>query len=228
MILNEDWKLKFKDFLNSEEYKHIITTIENDSKKHSIFPARENLFKAFNLCSFKDLKVVIIGQDPYYNRNSYNAPYADGLAFSYSKYNTYNDKIPPSLRNIALEISRDIHNDNVLDPIYDLSFYANQGVLLLNTALTVIENKPGSHIKLWEPFISEVFKVLNTKDNIVYMLWGNYAKKYSKLITNKTCPILYASHPSPLSANQGGWFNKNLFSTCNKILENFKKEKIKW
>jgi uracil-DNA glycosylase len=127
------------------------------------------------------------------------------------------------------EVETDIYNGLNLNQQYNLIEWAKQGVLLLNTALTVEEHKPGSHIKIWKPFTEYVFKILeNEKSNIVYMLWGNESKKYKNLINCNNNYILESGHPSPLSANKGLWFNNKHFSKCNDYLIKQNKYKINW
>ena len=215
--MDDDWLDNLKPFLESKEMDFIFEQIKQT--KGEIWPKSDDCFNAFKYCKWKDVKVVIIGQDPYHDPNT-----AHGLAFSSNKpfY------CPPSLSNILREIEDDIYKGLKLDGDYNLKRWAEQGVLLLNTALTVEEGKPGSHIGIWKPFTEYVFQVLKKKSNIVYMLWGNYAKQYSRYINNNNNLVLTTGHPSPLSANRGYWFKNKHFSKCNNFLKNQQKNEIKW
>ena len=170
------------------------------------------------MCSFGDVKVVIIGQDPYHGEGQ-----ANGLCFAVSE----NVSIPPSLRNIYKEIKSDLDTDCL--PTGDLSRWARQGVLLLNTTLTVRANTPGSHQgKGWEEFTDEVIKKLSDeKEHIVFILWGNYAKKKGKIIDRKKHLVLESAHPSPFSAHSG-FFGCKHFSKTNTYLKKWGKVKIEW
>lgn len=183
-----------------------------------IYPEYHNTFKAFELCPLDKLKVVIIGQDCYHGPNQ-----AIGLCFGVN----ITEKVPPSLRNILKELKNDIGKYNT---DIDLYHWATQGVLLLNSALTVEEKKPGTHMKEWKQFTDNVIKEVSLcKSGIVFCLWGNYAKNKAELIENKDEHlILTATHPSPLSANKGGWFGNNHFSIINDYLNETQGTKIEW
>ena len=195
-----------------------IRYILNDiSKGKKISPSHNNIFKAFEYCSFSSTKVVIFGQDPYFQKDV-----ANGLAFSVEP----NKPLPSSLKNIYKEIESDVgalsNNDGYLKS------WADQGVLLLNSALTVEVGKPGSHSKIgWQDFIFEIVKIINKKQNIVFILWGNDAKKYIKYIDKDINLILSSSHPSPLSSYRGFSGCKH-FSKCNEYLESKNISKINW
>ena len=205
---------------NSKEYfKSLINFVESNYKNKTCYPPINTIFKAFKLCSFNSLKVVILGQDPYHGEAQ-----ADGLSFSVPK----GIKHPPSLINIFKELKTDLNINYPKDG--NLNSWASQGVLLLNSTLTVEENKPGSHQKKgWEVFTNQIIRTIsNNKNNIVFMLWGNYSKTKSKIIDQSRHLILTSGHPSPLSANRGYWFDNKHFSKTNKYLgeKNFKK--INW
>lgn len=180
-----------------------------------VFPFPEFIFNAFKLCSFENTKVVIIGQDPYHGSNQ-----AHGLSFS-----VLTNKLPPSLKNIFKELESDL---NIKRTNGNLTDWAEQGVLLLNSVLTVMKGKPNSHKNIgWETFTDVIIHELNTKkEGLVFILWGNYAQNKAKLVDNKKHFIIKSSHPSPLSANRGGFFGSKPFSKCNKYLGN--ENKIKW
>jgi uracil-DNA glycosylase len=175
-----------------------------------IYPAKDKMFHAFELCSLSSLKVVIIGQDPYHQPGQ-----ANGLAFSVNQ----GVKLPPSLRNIYKEIESDVaakmdyHN-------WDLSYLASQGVLMINSLLSVEEGKPLSHQHLgYDTFFQHLLTFIATLSQpIVFLLWGHHAKQYQSLIDHPSHHLLFAHHPSPLSANRGGWFGCKHFSKTNQWL----------
>jgi uracil-DNA glycosylase len=196
-----------------------LTHIKDNLKKveNKIYPENEKIFNAFNHFDQKDLKVVIIGQDCYHGEGQ-----ANGLCFS------VNDdvKTPPSLRNILNEMNKDL---NIKRTNKDFTDLANQGVLLINSALTVEEGKPGSHLKLWQPYTNYIIDYIskNHKD-IIFVLWGNYAKKKRVIIDLSKHYTIESNHPSPLSANRGGWFNTKPFSQINNKLKELGKKEIIW
>lgn len=192
-----------------------------NDEKAEVFPCPYDLtFNCFNLCHLDKLKVVILGQDPYHaNKNE-----AMGLAFSVPTGTT----VPPSLKNIFKELSNDIPNFTVPEN-GDLTGWSKQGVLLLNTSLTVIQKNPGSHMSLWKPFTSQIIQLIaNNTKNLVFILWGQHAKAYISLIPKEYHLILEASHPSPMSANNGGFFGTRHFSKTNQYLEQHNKLAINW
>lgn len=208
----EYFKNLFNTLKEKDYFKELNSFLDKEYSKYTIYPKKEEIFKAFSFFNEKDLKVVIIGQDPYPNKGQ-----ANGLAFSVNK----GIKLPPSLINIYKEI--EIEFNCVMDfNNGDLTYLAKQGVLLLNPILTVKEKEPLSHKnKLYDNLFKDIMKYLDSLDqNIVFLLWGNNAKKYDKLITNKKRLVIKTNHPSPLSANRGGWFNSNCFYNTNKYLEN--------
>ena len=214
----------WKEILLSDN--DIIQFIENQLKKEienfeglsKIFPPEEDIFKAFNYFNIEDTKIVILGQDCYHGEGQ-----AHGLCFSVQD----NIKLPPSLRNIYKELESDI---NFISPKNgNLTKWAEQGILLLNSSLTVRESSPCSHIKLWEKYTDNIIKkISDVNDKTIFILWGNFAKKKKKLINTEKHIILEANHPSPLSANRGGWFGCKHFSKSNEILESLNKDKIDW
>jgi uracil-DNA glycosylase len=217
-ILN-DWKEILKNEFSKEYFKNLKIFVDNEYQKKICFPKKNEIFNALNYCSFKDTKVVIIGQDPYHNFGQ-----ANGLCFSVNK----GIEIPPSLKNIFKELKSDIgiktHNNG------DLSSWAKQGVLLLNTVLTIEANKAGSHKnKGWELFTDTIIKTIsNSNNNIIFLLWGGFAKSKIKLIDSKKHHILTSGHPSPLSANRGYWFGNKHFSKTNLLLDMIGEKPIIW
>jgi len=217
--INKSWDKILDKELKKDYFISLLKTTQNNYNNNVCFPKKSNIFSAFNHCSLEKLKVVIIGQDPYHGINQ-----ANGLSFSVNS----NEKLPPSLKNIFLEINNDLKTN--IRTNGDLVDWANQGVLLLNCILSVESGKPGSHSKLgWETFTDEVIKIISErKNNIVFMLWGGYAKKKEKLIFENNHLILKTGHPSPLSANRGYWFGNKHFSKCNSFLEKKDIESIEW
>lgn len=218
-ILNEKWKEVLKDELKQPYIKELEKFLEKEYNEYTIFPPADLIFDAFRKTSFNNVKAVILGQDPYHKIGQ-----AKGLAFSVPKGIT----IPPSLRNIYKALKNDIEDFQI--PSYgNLSSWADQGVLLLNTTLTVRENQAGSHQKHgWERFTDKVIQLLSDKQEaIVFLLWGNPAQEKAKLIdTSKHC-ILKTVHPSPLSAHRGFLTCKH-FSKTNEFLIKQGKDPIDW
>ena len=206
-VLSKDWSEILKNIFPYEYKKNLFSWLENEYNNNTVYPPKEKIFNALNLVPLKNVKVVIIGQDPYHIKGQ-----ADGLAFS-----CHNGTPQPSLKNIFKEISDDLGIS--MSSSTDLTPWANQGVLLLNTSLTVIEHKPSSHSnELWHTFTREIVKILNEQDTpIVFMLWGNHAKSFIPFLNNPKHLILTANHPSPFSA-YSGFFGCKHFSKCNKFL----------
>lgn len=196
---------------------------ESKQSGKRVFPEPNKCFNAFNLCPWDKVRVVILGQDPYTTPGV-----ADGLAFS-SGLLIY---CPPSLSNIFNEIETDIFGGHARVPEnYSLERWAEQGVLLINTALTVEEGSPGSHLFVWNNFTNYVLKKLSEeKTGLIFLLWGGHAKGYKSFINEKVHHILESGHPSPLSANKGHWYGNKHFSQTNKILisQNGSDAAIKW
>ena len=217
--IKKSW-LKILNNEFSQEYFHNLSHfVKKQYSTKKCYPIGKLIFSAFDNCSLNNLKVVIIGQDPYHG------PFqANGLCFS------VDSKVvnPPSLNNIFKEISTDLESVTRTDG--DLIDWSNQGVMLLNSVLTVESGLPGSHANRgWEIFTDNVIrKISDKKENIVFMLWGGYAKKKESLIRNNNHLILKSGHPSPLSANKGYWFGNKHFSKCNDYLIKNNLSPIKW
>ena len=209
-------------FLKNHDLKKQLLSIEARLEEEIklgkiIFPKRENIFRSLQLVQPDEVKVVILGQDPYHNLNQ-----ADGLAFSVSNFQS----LPPSLVNIFIEIENDLNIK--IEKKGDLGGIAKQGVLLLNSILTVEKNKPGSHKNVgWEKLTDIIISSLSVMGNIVFILWGNFAKKKSNLIDNNINLVINSSHPSPFSAYKG-FFGSKPFSKCNDYLISKGKEPIEW
>ena len=216
--LNNDWDEKLKNLFDSELYLGIREFLKKEYFTQTVYPPMNDIFNCFKFTPFNKVKVVILGQDPYHNPGQ-----AHGLCFSVMP----GVPTPPSLVNIYKEIVDDL-GGFVPDNGY-LVPWAKQGVLLLNTVLTVKEGMPNSHRSLgWEEFTDAVIKKLNESEHkIVFLLWGNNAKLKANLIDESKHSILYATHPSPLSA-YGGFFGCKHFSKCNEFLEKNGIEPINW
>ena len=217
-MFHNDWDEVLKVIWNSEGFKKFYHIIENEYNTKTIYPPKDHIFNALKLTPYKNVKVVIVGQDPYHGEGE-----AMGLSFSVNK----DIKIPPSLQNIYKEL-----NDDLNIPIHqdgDLTKWAKEGVLLLNAVLTVEKDKPASHRNLgWEPLTDYIIKELNQKDEpVVFILWGNFAKEKAKYITNPNHYIITSPHPSPFSA-RSGFFGSKPFSKTNNYLIKKNIKPIDW
>lgn len=213
-----EWTVLLKDEFEKDYYKKLMGFLEEEYSSKTIYPNKDDIFSALKLTSYNDVKVVILGQDPYHGPNQ-----AHGLSFSVKP----EVNIPPSLLNIYKELNDDLecfipNNGYLID-------WAKQGVLLLNTVLTVREGNANSHRKKgWEIFTDKVIELLNYRnDPIVFLLWGKNAQEKSNIIINKNHYILEAPHPSPLSARKG-FFGCKHFSKSNNILKSLDKKVIDW
>ena len=210
----------FKEIYNKEYFHHLMSFLDEEYENKIVYPPRKEMRKAFQLTPLDKVKVVILGQDPYPN------PYqAMGLAFSVPK----GVNLPPSLMNIFKEINLE-YNEDIAIKNGDLTYLTKQGVLLLNPILTVVEGKPLSHkIKEYNELFIDIMHLLDSLEQpIVFLLWGNNAKKYSNLLLNPKHLVIKTAHPSPLSANQGGWFNSGCFTKCNQFLRDSCLKEIEW
>lgn len=218
--LEDSWKMNLAEFLLSEKMESLKAfLLQQKQAGKQIYPPNSLIFNALNTTPFEQVKVVIIGQDPYHGPNQ-----AHGLSFSVQK----GVAIPPSLRNIFHELQTDL----VIKPPRhgDLTAWAQQGVLLLNSVLTVEAGLPASHQKQgWEDFTDYIIEVLSEKrDNIVFILWGAYAQRKGQRIDPQKHLVLKAAHPSPLAANRGGFFGCKVFSKSNNYLKQNGIEPINW
>lgn len=219
-MLQKDWQSVLSEETQKHYFQNLIQEVETEYANHICYPPYPLIFNAFNLCAFKEMKVVIIGQDPYHGDGE-----ANGLCFS------VNDgvRIPPSLRNIFRELNVDL--ERIFEPTSgNLELWAQQGVLLLNATLTVRKDQANSHKHLkWQQFTDAVIQKISTeKENIVFLLWGNFAHQKAKYIDDSKHLILTSGHPSPMSANQGKWFGNKHFSQCNSYLKSKGKTEINW
>lgn len=217
--IHSSWQKVLSGEFEKPYFQHLIDFVKNEYKTRRCFPKGSEIFSAFDHCHFDDVKVVIIGQDPYHGFGQ-----ANGLCFS------VNDGVPfpPSLVNIFKEIEADL--DQPFPKTGNLERWADQGVLLLNATLTVRESEAGSHQnKGWETFTDAVIqKISDEKQNVVFLLWGGFAKKKGARIDRSKHHVLETGHPSPLSANRGLWFENKHFSKTNDYLKSLGKEPINW
>lgn len=217
-LTNSSWDKLLESEYEKDYIKSLYNFITNEYNLKIIYPKKNDIFKALKLTSYENTKVVLIGQDPYHEKGQ-----ANGLCFSVNE----GIKLPKSLQNIYKELKDDLDIDNFITG--DLTKWAKQGVLLLNTCLTVEEHKPLSHKnKGWEIFTDRIISLLNERTSpVIFVLWGNDAKTKINLITNPIHYILKASHPSPLSAYRG-FFGCKHFSKINEILKNNNQKEIDW
>jgi len=217
--IHPSWQSILRDYFEKEDFLKLMDFIQEENKTKTVFPVYENIFKAFDVTPFDQVKVVILGQDPYHNPGQ-----AMGLCFSVPE----DIPLPPSLKNIYKEIADDIDIDTSARN-GDLSHWAEQGVLLLNSVLSVIANSPASHAKKgWEEFTDYVIRKISEKhEHLVFILWGNYAKVKGKNIDRTKHLVLEGCHPSPLSAYRG-FFDCKHFSQTNQYLKKKGKKEIEW
>lgn len=216
--IEQSWKDALTNEFNKEYFVKLTDFVRNEYMSgNTIYPAPKNIFNAFNLCPLDNVKVVIIGQDPYHEPGQ-----AHGLCFSVLPPTP----IPPSLVNIYKEIESDLGHKSVTHG--DLTHWATQGVLLLNSTLTVRAHAAASHAGHgWEEFTDAVIRATATRKNIVYMLWGSYAQKKAAFVNPNDNLVLKSAHPSPLSAYRG-FFGNHHFSRANEYLSQYGKTPIDW
>jgi uracil-DNA glycosylase len=216
--IGNDWNGVLKDEFEKEYFEKLTDFVKTEYKSEVCFPPVKDIFNAFEMCSFSNTKIVILGQDPYHGKGQ-----AHGLSFSVPE----GMKIPPSLRNIFKELASDLGVDSPTQG--DLTSWAKQGVLLLNATLTVRKSTPESHQKQgWEEFTDSVIKTIsNKKESVVIVLWGKFAEQKVSLIDESKHCIITSSHPSPFSAHRG-FLGSKPFSKTNEFLEKKGIEKIDW
>lgn len=217
--IEQSWKNILQSEFEKEYFKNLIQFVKSEYQTQRCFPKGKDIFAAFDHCRFGNLKVVIIGQDPYHGPNQ-----ANGLCFSVHDGISH----PPSLINIFKELETD--TGKPYPSSGDLSAWAQQGVLLLNATLTVRAHNAGSHQKQgWEEFTDAVIQqISDKKENVVFLLWGGFAKKKGKKIDTNKHHVLTTGHPSPLSANRGYWFGNKHFSKTNEYLKSINESIIVW
>lgn len=216
--IEQSWKDVLNEEFEKDYFKNLVDFVKSEYKRYTIYPPGKYIFSAFDHCSFDDVKVVILGQDPYHGPGQ-----ANGLCFSVSD----GVRKPPSLVNIFKEINADLGNP--VPESGNLERWASQGILLLNATLTVRANQAGSHQKKgWEIFTDAVIQAISEKkEGVVFILWGSYAQKKGAVIQQDKHCILTSAHPSPLSAHNGFFGNKH-FSKTNEYLAKKEKTQIIW
>lgn len=216
-MTNNDWDIVLEEEYNKEYFRKIVHFVNKAYSNQVIYPPKDSILKALVLTPYKDVKVVILGQDPYHGYRE-----ANGLAFSVNE----EVPLPPSLKNIYKELYDDL---GITLRSGNLEPWAREGVLLLNTVLTVKKDTPASHKNIgWETFTDAIISKLNEKETpIVFILWGNFAKSKQYLITNPKHLVITSSHPSPFSCRYG-FFGSKPFSKTNNFLEKNNQTKIKW
>ena len=219
VTIEESWRQHIGNEFEKQYFIDLIKFVRYEYTTTTCYPPGKLIFNAFNLCPFDKVKVVIIGQDPYHEPGQ-----AHGLSFSVCDGVPF----PPSLQNIFKEIEQDLGMP--IPMTGNLTRWAEQGVLLLNATLTVRAHQAASHQRRgWEEFTDAAIKALNAdRDNLVFILWGGYARSKAPLIDSSRHLILQSVHPSPLSANRGGWFGNHHFSRANAYLTEHGKEPINW
>lgn len=217
-MIGNDWDIVLKEEFKKDYFYKLLKFVQLEYTKKTIFPSKKEVFKAFRYTPYKNVKVVILGQDPYHGVGE-----AEGLCFSVPK----GIKKPPSLNNIFKELNTDLGCS--IPDNGSLVSWAKQGVLLLNTVLTVVKDQAASHKDIgWEVFTDEVIKKINIKDEpVVFILWGSYARSKKKFITNPKHLIIESAHPSPLSA-YNGFFGSKPFSKTNNFLQQNNLQPINW
>ncbi|MCR5678737.1 MAG: uracil-DNA glycosylase [Prevotella sp.] len=217
--IEPSWKEQLEAEFEKPYFQQLTQSVRQEYTTGTCYPPGRLIFNAFNLCPFDRVKVVILGQDPYHEPGQ-----AHGLSFSVQQGVAF----PPSLQNIFKEIADDLGTTVPHDG--DLSRWARQGVLLLNATLTVRAHQANSHAMLgWQTFTDAAIQALATKrSHLVYMLWGGFARSKAYMIDKQQNLVLESVHPSPLSANRGGWFGQHQFSRCNQYLQQNGQEPILW
>ncbi|MGM1054525.1 MAG: uracil-DNA glycosylase [Bacteroidota bacterium] len=217
--IHKSWKNVLKGEIEKPYFQELVEFVNEEYQENRCFPEKDFIFEAFNRATFENVKVVILGQDPYHGPNQ-----AHGLSFSVFE----EAKIPPSLKNIYKELEADLGSYSAING--NLEHWADQGVLMLNAVLTVRSNEAGSHKKKgWEKFTDRVIEIISEeKEQVVFLLWGGPAKKKAAKIDCSKHLVLTSGHPSPLSAIRGHWFGNKHFSKTNQYLIAHGKTPIQW
>ena len=217
-MIGNKWDEILKDEFEKTYFKELMNFVQNEYKTKTVYPYFPNIFNALKYTDYDDVKIVIIGQDPYHGTGE-----AHGLSFSVLE----GVAKPPSLRNIFKELKDDL---NIDEPEHgNLEAWTKEGVMLLNSVLTVEKDKPASHQNRgWETFTDEVIRKINEREKpVVFLLWGSFAKSKKELITNKNHYVIESAHPSPFSANKG-FFGTKPFSKANEFLKQNEQNEINW
>ena len=218
-VIEESWKRELADQFAAPYFEELKRFLIAEKQQFPVYPPGPLIFNAFDSCPFNRVRVVIIGQDPYHEPGQ-----AHGLSFSVQD----GIQFPPSLQNIFKEIQADLGKE--IPTSGNLTRWAEQGVLLLNASLTVRAHQANSHSALgWQKFTDAAIQALAAnREHLVYMLWGGYARSKAYMIDKNRNLVLESVHPSPLSANRGGWFGQHQFSRCNAYLEQNGMSPIQW
>ncbi len=219
VAIEPSWAERLKPEFGKPYFQQLTQTVRTEYSQYPCYPPGRLIFNAFNLCPFDRVKVVILGQDPYHEPGQ-----AHGLSFSVPD----GVRFPPSLQNIFKEIHDDVGGSVPYSG--DLTRWARQGVLLLNATLTVRAHQANSHATYgWQQFTDAAIRALTSgREELVYMLWGSYARSKANMIDRQRNLVLESVHPSPLSANRGGWFGQHQFSRCNAYLTEHRQQPIEW
>ena len=218
-LFGEGWFNAMGTYLMSQDFANLGYWLIGERKTNTVYPVQQNVFKAFKLTPYEDVKVVFLGLDPYIRKNQ-------AIGLSFGVYTEMGVKVPPSLKTIIKELESDL-DVLCLEFDHSLEGWAKQGVLMLNTALTVVEGQTNSHLKSWNPFTMQVIDAINRKnDNVVYILLGKTAQTYEKYLDEYATRVIKAPHPA--SDAQSGFYGSKIFSKCNSILYMLEKEEINW
>lgn len=219
-----NWYNAMKIYLQSQDFANLGHWLMAERKQKRIYPEQKDIFKAFQLTPYEKVKVVFLGLDPYIRKNQ-----ATGLSFGVDIDKT-DRKIPPSLKTIIKELESDL-DTLCLDFDYSLEGWAKQGVLMLNTSLTVVEGQTNSHLKMWQPFTLNVIDAINDMNNdVIFILLGKTAQSYEKYLDPESTKVIKAPHPAAeaYAGGKAGFYGSKIFSKCNSMLYMFGKEEINW
>lgn len=222
-LFGEGWFNAMGTYLMSQDFANLGHWLIGERKTNMVYPVQQNVFKAFKLTPYEDVKVVFLGLDPYIRKNQ-------AIGLSFGVYTEMGVKVPPSLKTIIKELESDL-DVLCLEFDHSLEGWAKQGVLMLNTALTVVEGQTNSHLKAWNPFTMQVIDAINRKnDNVVYILLGKTAQGYEKYLDADATRVIKAPHPAAeaYAGGKAGFYGSKIFSKCNSILYMLEKEEINW
>lgn len=219
-----NWHNAMRTYLQSQDFANLGYLLMAERKQKKVYPEQKDVFKAFRLTPYEKVKVVFLGLDPYIRKNQ-----ATGLSFGVDIDKT-DRKIPPSLKTIIKELEEDL-DTLCLDFDYSLEGWAKQGVLMLNTSLTVVEGQTNSHLKMWQPFTLNVIDAINDmNDNVIFILLGKTAQSYEKYLNPESTKVIKAPHPAAeaYAGGKAGFYGSKIFSKCNSMLYMLEKEEINW
>ena len=222
-LFGEGWFNAMRTYLMSQDFANLGHWLIEERKTNTVYPVQQNVFKAFKLTPYEDVKVVFLGLDPYIRKNQ-----ATGLSFGV--YTEMGVKVPPSLKTIIKELESDL-DVLCLDFDYSLEGWAKQGVLMLNTSLTVVEGQTNSHLEMWKPFTLNVIDAINDmNENVIFILLGKTAQSYEKYLDPESTRVIKAPHPAAeaYAGGKAGFYGSKIFSKCNAILYMLEKEEINW